>query len=170
MKALTVQQPWAWAIIHGTKRIENRTTAWKYRGPLAIHAGTRWSERGARSGLVWADLLSLYGWPAGPDAARRDPRPGFAPIRPDGMIIGTVNLIDVHVASPEHIGAGGLRVDFCCDSPWAETSYTEHGGKVRRQITHLVLADPEPLAEPIPCKGALGLWTPDPHAMERLSA
>lgn len=39
MKALTVQQPWAWAIVHGGKDIENRTQAWSYRGPLAIHAG-----------------------------------------------------------------------------------------------------------------------------------
>ena len=39
MKALTVLQPWAWAIIHGPKRIENRTWRTNYRGPLAIHAG-----------------------------------------------------------------------------------------------------------------------------------
>lgn len=28
MKALTVQQPWAWAIIHGGKTVENRTQLW----------------------------------------------------------------------------------------------------------------------------------------------
>ncbi len=39
MKALTIGQPWAWAIIHGQKRIENRTWRTHYRGPLAIHAG-----------------------------------------------------------------------------------------------------------------------------------
>lgn len=40
MKALSVCQPWAWLIVHGYKRVENRT--WrpgkKYRGPLLIHA------------------------------------------------------------------------------------------------------------------------------------
>ena len=46
MKAITVRQPWAWAIVHGGKTIENRALAWSYRGPLAIHAGLRWSERG----------------------------------------------------------------------------------------------------------------------------
>ena len=51
MRALTVQQPWAWAIFHG-KAIENRTQQWAYRGPLAIHAGVRWSERGGESPLV----------------------------------------------------------------------------------------------------------------------
>lgn len=39
MKALSVCQPWAWAIIHGAKRIENRSWRTRYRGPLLIHAG-----------------------------------------------------------------------------------------------------------------------------------
>lgn len=79
MRALTVQQPWAWAIVYGGKDVENRTRniAGAYRGPLAIHAGLRWSDRGARSGLVWDALRNLYGWPVGPVAARDDPRPGF---------------------------------------------------------------------------------------------
>jgi hypothetical protein len=38
MKCLSVQQPWAWAIVHGPKRIENRTWKTNYRGPLLIHA------------------------------------------------------------------------------------------------------------------------------------
>lgn len=39
MKCLTVAQPWAWAIIHGPKRIENRTWRCSHIGPLLIHAG-----------------------------------------------------------------------------------------------------------------------------------
>jgi hypothetical protein len=38
MRALSVRQPWCWAIIHGEKRIENRTWPTKYTGPLVIHA------------------------------------------------------------------------------------------------------------------------------------
>lgn len=41
MLALTVLQPWAWAIAHGDKRVENRRWSTRYRGPLAIHAGAR---------------------------------------------------------------------------------------------------------------------------------
>jgi len=41
MKALTVRQPWAWAIVFAGKDIENRT--WKskycYGSTIAIHAG-----------------------------------------------------------------------------------------------------------------------------------
>jgi activating signal cointegrator 1 len=39
MKTLTVQQPWAWAIVTGLKRFENRSRRTNYRGPLLIHAG-----------------------------------------------------------------------------------------------------------------------------------
>ncbi len=40
MKALSIRQPWADAVLYGNKRIENRT-AWRnchYRGALAVHA------------------------------------------------------------------------------------------------------------------------------------
>ena len=39
MKALTVRQPWAWAIVHAGKRIENRTRRTNFRGRFYIHAG-----------------------------------------------------------------------------------------------------------------------------------
>ena len=38
IKCLSVCEPWAWAIIHGPKGIENRSWATAYRGPLLIHA------------------------------------------------------------------------------------------------------------------------------------
>jgi hypothetical protein len=43
--AITIRQPWAYAIFHG-KDIENRTRATKKRGRVAIHAATgmRWEE------------------------------------------------------------------------------------------------------------------------------
>lgn len=44
MKALTVRQPWAWAIARGHKTIENRSWTTTYRGPLAIHAAAKWDD------------------------------------------------------------------------------------------------------------------------------
>jgi hypothetical protein len=38
MKALSIRQPWAWAIVSGLKTIENRSWQTNYRGPLLIHA------------------------------------------------------------------------------------------------------------------------------------
>ena len=47
MKVLTVRQPWAWAIVHGGKDIENRSRnlAGSYRGPVAIYAGLAKPEK-----------------------------------------------------------------------------------------------------------------------------
>ncbi len=41
MKAITLWQPWAWALIHGGKDVENRVWRTHYRGPLIIHAAKR---------------------------------------------------------------------------------------------------------------------------------
>jgi hypothetical protein len=41
MKALSIRQPWAWAIAAGHKRVENRTWPTSFRGPIAIHAPAR---------------------------------------------------------------------------------------------------------------------------------
>lgn len=121
MRALTVQQPWAWAIIHGGKLVENRTTSWAYRGRLAIHAGQRLSMRGQ---LVISDAPMALTY---------------------GAIIGTVDLVDVHP-------------DAGCCRPWGESTYTEHRGRARTNVHHLVLEDPRP-CQPIPTPGRLGLWT-----------
>ena len=39
VRVLSIQQPWAWAIVEGYKRVENRTWTTKHRGAVLIHAG-----------------------------------------------------------------------------------------------------------------------------------
>lgn len=151
MKALTVQQPWAWAIIHGGKDVENRTQLWRHRGPLAIHAGRRWSERGVFSPLVVQAWWDAGGgeWVAYDREGRLRPSVPMSGLA--GQVIGTVDLVDVHLALPG-----------CCDSPWAEYTYQEHPtGRTRRDITHLVLEHPRPLDLPLAAPGKLGLWDVD---------
>lgn len=156
MKALTVQQPWAWAIIHGGKDVENRTQAWTYRGPLAIHAGARISERGLRAVPSIAAGEQLVD----PDLIREEMHGALV----TGAVIGVVDLVDAH----HYAGSGPAAID-CCESWWAEEQYDEHGGKTRLDIVHLVLENPRPV-EPIPCRGALGLWTPPAEVLDQLQA
>lgn len=151
MKAITVRQPWAWAIASGAKNIENRTQGSRYRGPLAIHAGRGWSERGSESPLI----RQLHG-----------DRLGFtipvAPMRnvelfPVGAVIAVVQLVDTHP-------------DTGCCRPWGESAYVGAGGRLRTAIHHLVLDDIRALPAPLPARGALGLWTPDPDLLDALRA
>lgn len=158
MKALTVQQPWAWAIVHGDKDVENRTQPSNYRGPLAIHAGARWSDRGAESPLVRRAVRDFYGTASPLDepmfTSRESPRVF-------GAIIGTVDQVGCHMAVGDDLAV-------CCSSVWGEVAYVEHGGRTRRDVFHRELTNPRPLDEPIPCRGALGLWTPPTHVLEQL--
>lgn len=137
MRALTVRPPWAWAIIHGGKLIVNRTQLWQYRGPLAIHAGKRWSEHGGASDLIGEafDRATANGG-ALFDAEAWSAR---------GAIIGVVDLVDCHP-------------DAGCCRPWGESAYVEHGGRSRRNVTHLVLENPRALPSPIYATGQMGMW------------
>lgn len=38
MRALSIRQPWAWAIVHAGKRVENRSRNTNIRGHFLIHA------------------------------------------------------------------------------------------------------------------------------------
>ena len=44
MHALSIRQPWAWAILHAHKDIENRDWSTHYRGPFYIHAARSMSH------------------------------------------------------------------------------------------------------------------------------
>ncbi|MEH2033227.1 MAG: ASCH domain-containing protein [Nostoc sp.] len=67
MKALSVRQPWAWAIIYALKDIENRGWPINYRGDILIHAAktcTKKEYQSAREfcqgmGVIIPELISL---------------------------------------------------------------------------------------------------------------
>jgi hypothetical protein len=76
MKALSIRQPLASAIMRGIKPIENRGWSTDYRGPLLIHAALRLAEV---------------------PPARRPPLEPLGPwaALPRGAILGVVELVDV---------------------------------------------------------------------------
>lgn len=145
MYAITVQQPWAYAIMHMGKNVENRTRIGTWRRAMgetvAVHAGKRWSVRGAQM----VPELAGRGWQQGWFDEHVFTR------MPAGAIIGTVDVVDVHhdQQSP--------TCPLAC-ARWGESSYLDADGRTRIDIAHLVLDNPRPLEQPIDCKGALGLW------------
>lgn len=142
MKALTVQQPWAWAIFNG-KDVENRSQLWHYRGILAIHAGVRVAPAGmADARILHAASTQLLG------AAVQEDDSALRALRSSlefGAVLGVVEVVDIHYT------------EGCCP-PWGEKEYIEHGGRSRRDVVHIVLENPRLLPDPVPCRGALGLW------------
>lgn len=90
MKALSVRQPWLYAILALGKRIENRTWYTDYRGPLLLHASRTFDWRGR-------EVLIRDGYHLPP--AQEMPR---------GAIIGVAMLRGVQRFDPFH------------PEPWAE--------------------------------------------------
>lgn len=85
--ALSIRQPWAWAILHAGKPVENRSWSTNIRGPICIHAakGMTMAEYGETRQFVWS--LGINDIPAF-DAIRR------------GGIIGVADLVDVVTRHP----------------------------------------------------------------------
>ena len=99
MRILTVRQPWAWAIVHGQKDVENRVRniAGDYRGPVAIHAAKAVDLDAPKT--LWGDYHDS----------------GLEVL---GAIIGVVDLVGVH--------AGWIEGVPC--SPWG-IRYVEGAGQ-----------------------------------------
>lgn len=81
MKALSIQQPWAWLIVNGPKDIENRTWYTPFRGRVYVHAG----KKALYTSTVpdWERFDAQY-WAS---------RPGL------GAIVGEVDIVDCVKAS-----------------------------------------------------------------------
>jgi hypothetical protein len=83
MKALTLRQPWAYLIIHGPKRIENRRWNTHFRGRFFIHT----SKIHTQKDHDLAEAVASRYWV-------RLPKRG-SPAYQCGGIIGSVELVDV---------------------------------------------------------------------------
>lgn len=135
MKALTVRQPWAWAIARGYKSIENRGWTTAYRGTLAIHAAKRWDDGGEHPLREVVHLVRAQG-------GHLPKTPGHdMPYFGVGLVIATVDLTGVCTVSLfEHT----VR---CSCGPWAQPMQA-----------HWQLANARPLPNPVAATGHLGLW------------
>jgi len=59
MKALSISQPWAWAILYAGKWIENRKWNTNFRSWFLIHAAKSWDQRG----YDYLKSLKIYSLP-----------------------------------------------------------------------------------------------------------
>lgn len=148
MRSLSVRQPWAFAIAKAGKTIENRSRGTAYRGELAIHASQIYDEEAA---LPTPAALSLL-----MDAAIAELRGTPEPAMARGAVVAVATLDQCHWYA-DCLRAGsrnGLLGTWPC-SEWAMSL-----------SWHWTLTGVRPLAEPVPCRGQLGLWTV-PEDVER---
>ena len=93
MKAISVRQPWAWAIVQGLKPVENRSWNTHFRGQVAIHASLTFDRDGYRWMCEHAEELQIalgklvaekMGWPLLPQPGDFD----------RGGVVGFADVVD----------------------------------------------------------------------------
>ena len=137
LPALSIQQPFATAILDGPKRIEIRSWGTSYRGLLLLHAGKKFygeqidPVRAAK--LAKEVILRLkLPWPF----EHKD--------YPLGALVGIATLIRCAHFSED--GWERLRDQHCATADWDRSEYGWQ------------LADIHKFAEPIPFRGQMGLF------------
>lgn len=146
IRGLTLKQPWALAVTHFGKDVENRSWSTRYRGLVAIHAGKALDrdftgytapEAESRRKVLRAEAMLSGRWPA----------ELFMHL---GGIVAVARIAGCHYA----LDAEECTRESLC-SPWAQ-----------RDAYHWRLEDVCVLPDWVLCKGALGLWRL-PGDMER---
>lgn len=140
MKALSLRQPWAWAIFHADplKDIENRDWRTDYRGPLVIHAAKGMTREEYHSFWEFYGFVRLA---SDPQASSVLNLPAYEDLT-RGAIIGVVDLVDC------------VRAHH---SPWFQGKYG------------LVLRSPRALKQPLAMLGTLGLWDVPEFIVEQIN-
>lgn len=139
MKTLSIRQPWADLIIQGRKTLELRTWTVKYRGLLAIHASQTVEREVCLAHCLDPDQLTT------------------------GAVIGVVELaaideldaISYAARQPEHLAHEPFPARVGAGLAPAQ------GGQPQGSAPTLYgwrLANPRPLAEPMPLRGRMGLF------------
>ena len=136
MKALSIRQPWAWAILHAGKTVENRSRPTRHRGPLLIHASKSRRTSDAWPSAEWRKRFGI----------ERPPRAEL----PTGALVGVVEVVAcLPLAEWKAWHADGdprATHPEAMTSPWAEGPWC------------WVLAEPRAFEKPVPWKGQQNLF------------
>jgi hypothetical protein len=162
MNCITLTEPWATLVAIGAKTIETRSwpaPAHAIGQPLAIHAAKGltgrdldWLEETTRAWIALDDF-GWYDWPVFGDD-RPKVKDAFSQTR--GRVLATCRLaawvpIPDNLYTDKRLWAGNAGEIPVTDDEWAFGNYLP--GRWA-----WVLADVVRLPEPIPARGALGIW------------
>lgn len=142
MKALTLWQPWAWWVASGQKPVENRP--WK---PPASAIGTTIAIHAGQR--YDCDALSFIEKATLVLEDRLDA---------DGLVSGRTGAVLGVARITGYVQEGQLHPDPALESPWF---FGPFGWTLDKIVT---------LKDPVPCKGALGLWRLPDDICEKVAA
>ena len=152
---LSVQQPYAWALVRGWKPIENRTRRLNYTGHLLIHAGLR--ERRADVAGVLFDIAVQTG------ETVSDLRGCYEHERYLGGVVGSVEMIgcvDSALAAAELLDQHSWGLDRDGNPRWNARTWSllRNARRWWSGPFGYVMVDGRPFDHPIKMRGRQGLW------------
>lgn len=161
MKTITLTQPYASLVAIGAKRIETRSWATRYRGPLAIHAAAGLGPVGGKRGLL--DLCgqqpffdALY--PIVPGHDRYCDKEAIVEHLPLGAIVAVCELVDcVSTGLYSSVQHG----DDIWQVPPGNMSREYSFGDYSPGRYAWLLSNIRALPVPVAARGALRLWEYD---------
>lgn len=136
MKALTLTQPWASLVMCNAKFFETRSWSTNYRGPLLIHSALKFPKNAQELCAHEPFCSGLI-----------NNRPKSLPL---GSLLCVVELQEIYLT--QHAVSHGI-----VQGPELQFGNYEPG-RFAWKLRWLGR-----LSEPIPCKGALGLWNVSPE-------
>lgn len=176
LRGLSLHQPWASLVAVGAKRVETRSWSTPYRGLLAIHATKLFPWYGLET--LMEGYLSESGEVVSSGRDREVGRlmreaigphyryPKFLPL---GAIVAVAELI--RIVPTEHFvwTDGPLLREFPTPTAQYLAGPRERAfGDFTPGRYGWVLSDVQALTEPIPCRGAQGLWRVPEDVVERI--
>jgi hypothetical protein len=179
--ALSLLQPWPWAIFEAGKRLENRSQkggglpmVCRHRGPLWLHASKRepkWYWEESCRDMLEAGLVSLPGF----DADGLPELPGRGGVA-RGAIVGRCVVVG-HVSAqrvPKTASNGRARIEMNIHASVGDVAGGWQWHRERQQRLWwgegyaLILTKVHKLRTPVPCKGSQGLWRVQPETAAQL--
>jgi len=134
--ALSLRQPWLWAVLELDKDVENRRWNTRYRGPVWLHAALGCTKAEIVSALAWMTESRLMN----PSDERW---PGLEHVERGG-VCGVADIYDVVL--PTHREPLGAIDRGAPARPW---HMREQYGLLLRNVRRVEL---------VPCRGALGMF------------
>lgn len=143
MKVLTLTQPWASLVACNAKAIKTRSWKTDYRGPIAIHAAKGFPGEAKRF-CEASTVCDALGWPRMGAITQEslDRMARHIKSLPLGSVIATATLIDVRPVELINL---------------PEQSWERLFGNYEPDRYGWFLGDVVAI-DPVPAKGALGLW------------
>lgn len=147
MKALTLTQPWASLIAFGYKHIETRSWSTSYRGLLAIHAAKGFPYQAKDLCVSYYVRHALGPHFGGTESGT------LASEVPLGAVVATCSLVDCLPTVSDGYLSGVFE-----HYPDLDTDVERNFGNYDSGRFAWVLENVNRITQPIPARGALGLW------------